>query len=137
MDIIKVIQVIRNEKECIKRQGDMTKCKRHEHEGCLKCDLCLPDNDILEAYDFVLKIVEGIAVDSLTIIVNGMALYLTDGHIEALKNYERDQILKEMCDRIKSSFDEMPSAEFMKKFNLPLKPLDNGIVRLKTEGDTD
>ena len=33
----------------------MTKCKRHEHEGCLKCDLCLPDTEILEVYDFLIE----------------------------------------------------------------------------------
>lgn len=55
MDIQKILKVLKNERECIKRQVDMTKCKRHEHEGCLKCDLCLPDDEILEVYDFLIN----------------------------------------------------------------------------------
>ena len=55
MDIQKILKVLKNERECIKRQVDMTKCKRHEHEGCLKCDLCLSDDEILEVYDFLIN----------------------------------------------------------------------------------
>lgn len=50
-----ILKVLKNERECIARQVDMTKCKRHEHEGCLKCDLCLPDTEILEVYDFLIS----------------------------------------------------------------------------------
>ena len=50
-----ILKVLKNERECIKRQVDMTKCKRHKHEGCLNCDLCLPDNEILEVYDFLIQ----------------------------------------------------------------------------------
>lgn len=55
MNIDQILKVLKNERECIKRQVDMTKCKRHEHEGCLKCDLCLPDTEILEVYDFLIN----------------------------------------------------------------------------------
>lgn len=55
MTIEQILKVLKNERECIKRQVDMTKCKRHEHEGCLKCDLCLPDSEILEVYDFLIN----------------------------------------------------------------------------------
>ena len=55
MSTEQILKVLKNERECIKRQVDMTKCKRHEHEGCLKCDLCLPDTEILEVYDFLIE----------------------------------------------------------------------------------
>lgn len=55
MSTEQILKVLKNERECIKRQVDMTKCKRHEHEGCLKCDLCLPDTEILEVYDFLIN----------------------------------------------------------------------------------
>jgi len=55
MNTEQILKVLRNERECIKRQGDINKCKRHEHEGCLKCDLCLPDYEILEVYDFLIE----------------------------------------------------------------------------------
>ena len=57
ISINQVLKVLKTERECIKRQVDMTKCKRHEHEGCLKCDLCLPDDEILEVYDFLIEVV--------------------------------------------------------------------------------
>ena len=55
MNTEQILKVLKNERECIARQVDMTKCKRHEHEGCLKCDLCLPDTEILEVYDFLIE----------------------------------------------------------------------------------
>ena len=45
----KILKVLRNERECIKRQSD--KCDR----DCAKCDLCLPDNEILEVYDILIR----------------------------------------------------------------------------------
>lgn len=55
MNTEQILKVLKNERECIKRQGDINKCKRHEHDGCLKCDLCLPDTEILEVYDFLIN----------------------------------------------------------------------------------
>ena len=55
MNTEQILKVLKNERECIKRQVDMTKCKRHEHEGCAKCDLVLPDTEILEVYDFLIE----------------------------------------------------------------------------------
>lgn len=63
MDIQQILKVLKNERECIARQGDMTKCRRHEHEGCLKCDLCLPDNEILEVYDHLIAQLETTAIE--------------------------------------------------------------------------
>ena len=44
-----ILKVLKNERECIKRQNG--KCDRN----CAKCDLCLPDAEILEVYDFLIN----------------------------------------------------------------------------------
>ena len=44
-----ILKVLRNERECIKRQNG--KCDRN----CAKCDLCLPDTEILEVYDILIR----------------------------------------------------------------------------------
>ncbi len=61
MDIQQILKVLKNERECIKRQSEyatpksfVPKCDR----DCANCDLCLPDDEILEVYDHLIKIVE-------------------------------------------------------------------------------
>lgn len=54
-----ILKVLRNERECIMRQGDIQKCCNRE---CGRCDLCLPDNEILEVYDHLIKITETSAI---------------------------------------------------------------------------
>lgn len=58
MDIQQILKVLKNERECIKRQSEYSttrsfvpKCDR----DCANCDLCLPDNEILEVYDFLIN----------------------------------------------------------------------------------
>lgn len=58
MDIQQILKVLKNERECIKRQSEYStarsfvpKCNR----DCANCDLCLPDNEILEVYDFLIN----------------------------------------------------------------------------------
>lgn len=73
MNTEQILKVLKNERECIKRQVDMTKCKRHEHEGCAKCDLCLPDTEILEVYDFLIhgyELIERQGADSYALRVD-------------------------------------------------------------------
>ena len=53
MSTEQILKVLKNERECIKRQGT-DKCDRN----CGNCDLCLPDDEILEVYDHLIKIVE-------------------------------------------------------------------------------
>ena len=45
-----ILKVLKNERECIARQGT-AKCDRN----CKECDLCLPDDEILEVYDFLIE----------------------------------------------------------------------------------
>ena len=61
MNTEQILKVLKNERECIKRQswsngnvmldGIMAHCDR----DCAKCDLCLPDTEILEVYDFLIN----------------------------------------------------------------------------------
>ena len=61
MSIEQILKVLRNERECIRRQswsngnvmldGIMANCDRN----CAKCDLCLSDTEILEVYDFLIN----------------------------------------------------------------------------------
>lgn len=44
-----ILKVLKNERECIARQNG--KCDRN----CKECDLCLPDDEILEVYDFLIN----------------------------------------------------------------------------------
>lgn len=49
MDKEQILKVLKNERECITRQGNI--CNR----DCANCDLVLPDNVILEVYDFLIN----------------------------------------------------------------------------------
>ena len=49
MNIQTILKVLKNERECIKRQGS-AKCDRN----CGFCELCLPDDEILAVYDFLI-----------------------------------------------------------------------------------
>ena len=49
MNTEQILKVLKNERECIARQNG--KCDRN----CAKCDLCLPDTEILEVYDFLIN----------------------------------------------------------------------------------
>lgn len=60
ISINQVLKVLKNERECIKRQSEyatprsfVPKCDR----DCANCDLCLPEDEILEVYDFLIEAV--------------------------------------------------------------------------------
>ena len=50
MNTEQILKVLKNERECIARQGT-AKCDRN----CKECDLCLPDDEILEVYDYLIS----------------------------------------------------------------------------------
>ena len=50
MNTDQILKVLKNERECIKRRCDLN-LKRN----CMECDLCLPDYEILEVYDFLIE----------------------------------------------------------------------------------
>lgn len=58
MNTEQILKVLKNERECIKRQigikapdGSIGICDRN----CSECDLCLPDDEILEVYDHLIS----------------------------------------------------------------------------------
>lgn len=60
MKIEQILKVLKNERECIKRQSrpleEMPQCRKDEDgvKLCEYCDLCLSDTEILEVYDFLI-----------------------------------------------------------------------------------
>lgn len=56
-----ILKVLKNERECIARQsrplGETPQCRKDDNgvKLCEYCDLCLPDNEILEVYDFLIN----------------------------------------------------------------------------------
>ena len=60
-----ILKVLKNERECIKRQsgvkapdGSVGICDR----DCAKCDLCLPGEEILAVYDHLIRLCENEAI---------------------------------------------------------------------------
>ena len=57
MNIEQILKVLKNERECIKRRCDLN-LKRN----CMECDLHLPDDEILEVYDHLIRLCENKAI---------------------------------------------------------------------------
>lgn len=57
MNMQRVVEVLRNEKECVVRQ-DTDKCNR-DSCGCHMCDLILDTEDVLQAYTLAIGCIEG------------------------------------------------------------------------------
>lgn len=53
-----ILKVLKNERESIARQGDISKCDRR----CGECDLCLSDEEILAVYDHLIRLCETEAI---------------------------------------------------------------------------
>ena len=51
MNIEKAIAILETEKECVERQGTMA-CPNRD---CVNCDLLLPTDDVIEAYEIAIK----------------------------------------------------------------------------------
>jgi hypothetical protein len=49
---------------------------------------------------------------------NGACAYLTQGHIDALMEYEREQHIKEICDRINHGLDGINDVDLPKRVPL-------------------
>ena len=118
MNTEQILKVLKNERECIRRQVDMTKCKRHEHEGCSKCDLCLPDTEILEVYDFL---------------INGYELLQNEG-AESYTIKCKEPLSEEQIERFK---EERGNASFTASFEPISLPDNMKVVILGEKGDTD
>lgn len=59
MQMQRVVDILRTEKECVERQGT-PKCPNRE---CGKCDLLLPTEEVLQAYTLAIGCIEGILTE--------------------------------------------------------------------------
>ena len=106
MNTEQILKVLKNERECIKRQNG--KCDRN----CAKCDLCLPDTEILEVYDFLIE-----------------AYSITEVHINISK--EESEKLFEILNR--------NAKDHIRLAAIPYPDIGENYptVTVTTEGDTD
>lgn len=54
MELGRALEIIKTEKECVRRQ-DTSDCPNRD---CANCDLVLPTEDVLTAYDIVIDLIE-------------------------------------------------------------------------------
>ena len=103
-----ILKVLKNERECIKRQAGTTKdgyyvslCDRN----CDKCDLCLPDDEILEVYDFL--------INSYEMLQNESAKSYTIRCKEPLTDFELDYLKDQLscAETFTASFEPMAFPE--------------------------
>ena len=58
MNMNRVVEILKIEKECVERQ-DTPKCNR----DCENCDLLLPTEEVKQAYTLAIGCIEGIMAD--------------------------------------------------------------------------
>lgn len=109
MNTEQILKVLKNERECIKRQNG--KCDRN----CKECDLCLPDSEILEVYDFLIK---------------GYELLQNEG-AESYMIKCTEPLSEEQIARFKENWDK---ASFTASFE-PIKPLPENLVTVVPESN--
>lgn len=89
------LKVMETERECILRQ-DTPRCDRN----CKTCDLCLPTYQVMNAFENVIKVLRELSTGRPMLYLNGQAIYLTQGHIDAFIEHERNEALKRYTDEI-------------------------------------
>ena len=124
MDIQQILKVLKNERECIARQsrplGEKPQCRKDDNgvKLCEYCDLCLPDDEILEVYDFL---------------INGYELLYN----EAAKSYTikcEEPLSEEQIEHFKVAFNSARFTAYFEPISLP----DNlKAVILGEKGDTE
>lgn len=62
MNMQRVVDILKTEKECVERAGTATPNKACNHE-CSECDLLLDDTEILQAYTLAIGCIEGMKMD--------------------------------------------------------------------------
>lgn len=113
MNTDQILKVLKNERECIARQGT-ARCDKN----CKECDLCLPDNEILEVYDFL---------------INGYELLQNEG-AESYMIKCKDPLSEEQKERFK---EEWGNASFTASFDPISLPDNYKALILGEEGETD
>ena len=119
-----ILKVLKNERECIARQSrplkEMPQCRKDDDgvKLCEYCDLCLPDDEILEVYDFL---------------INGYELLQSEG-AESYTIKCTEPLSKEQIARFKEEWSNAITTVSFEPISLP----DNlKAVILGEEGDTD
>ena len=110
-----ILKVLKNERECIKRQsgveapdGSVGICDRN----CAKCDLCLPDDEILEVYDFL---------------INGYELLQNEGAEEYCIRLDTKKLSQEELDNIIGSIKHAQMRAV--SIETDIKPLSPDVMR--------
>ena len=141
MNTEQILKVLKNERECIARQGT-EKCDRN----CAKCDLCLPDTEILEVYDHLIRICEQEAIiiadvseeDKAKIVRElanagyGIAPELEKKYLGVVDFSEINPITP--ADRLKAPFERLKESL---KENLGIKQPGKVMAEFWKKGDTD
>ena len=104
MSIEQILKVLKNERECIKRQ-----CHKECDRQCGQCDLCLTDEEILEVYDF-----------------------LIDGYETLLEQGTDTFTIKVKADKVEQNKDETLLAQDTVTFTAKIKSVD-GIDKMLGE----
>ena len=124
MNVEQILKVLKNERECIARQsrplGEMPQCRKDDDgvKLCEYCDLCLPDDEILEVYDFLIK---------------GYELLQNEG-AESYTIKCKEPLSEEQIARFK---EEWSNASFTACFEPMSLPDNFKAIILGEEGDTD
>lgn len=120
-DTIKVIQTL---KDCLSQTENC------DHK-CFNCLRSVTVSEVIRAYDNVLTILKELSSGQPMFVKDGVALFLTQGHVEALLEYDKQEYTKEAIKRIKEELKSLPDdMSPLKPFQIPLKPLDNAVVKL-------
>ena len=112
-----ILKVLKTERECIKRQGDISKCNRR----CGECDLCLPNDEILAVYDFL---------------IGGYELMQNQGAEEYVIRCDTSKLSQEELDRLMGSIRDIRRRAVSIQTDIePLSPDD--MRKIMGMGDTE
>lgn len=106
MNIQQILKVLKNERECIARQNG--KCDRR----CGECDLCLPEDEILSVYDFLIE---------------GYELLQNEGAEEYCIRCDTTKLSQEELDRLMGSIKAVQMRAV--SIQTDIKPLSPDVMR--------
>ena len=78
-------------------------CEICNEKGNGWCEHCCPQNDFEDLIDEAETVVQ---TDRPAVILNDQAIYITQGHIDALLKYEHDVEMREIIERIKKGISD-------------------------------
>ena len=124
MNTEQILKVLKIERECIRRQTSISNLfpKAECNRNCADCDLCLPDDEILEVLDFL---------------INGYELLQKQGAEEYCIRLDTKKLSQEELDNLMGSVKAVQMRAV--SFEADIEPLSPGDMRkiLGMEGDND